>query len=166
MFSPKLDDAALRAPDKSELPKLFDSIGELKMAVVTLDTAIARVLPQNQAFRTLCFYLLSNDYGDSDLGGKSTKVQILTGFVNKVLLLNAKAWVEKKKYFSHQDLSSKCKCFLELQQHCAVECRSPQKETETQQILWGMGWKQNLHHPQVDLYEIQKRGLQRNQGQA
>lgn len=112
MLSPKSVEAALRAPDRAEAPKSFDSIGELKMAVATLDTAITRVMPWNQAFRTPSLFLLSTDFGDSDLGGKASKVQILTGFVNEVMLQNARYWVEKKKYFSHQDLSSKWPSFL------------------------------------------------------
>ena len=112
MLSPKSVETALRNPDKSESPKLFDTLGELKTAVITLDTAILRVMPWNHAFRTLALYLVSTNYGDSELGGKSSKVQVLTGFVNEVMLQNAKAWVEKRKYFSHQDLVNKWPAFM------------------------------------------------------
>jgi len=112
MLSPKSVETALRNPDKSESPKLFHTIGELKVAVIILDTAILRVMPWNHAFRTLALYLLSNDYGNSELAGKTSKVHVLTGFVNEVLLQNAKAWVEKRKYSSHQDLVNKWPTFL------------------------------------------------------
>jgi hypothetical protein len=112
MLSPKSVETALRNPDKSESPKLFDTLGELKTAVITLDTAILRVMPWNHAFRTLALYLVSTNYGDSELGGKTSKVQVLTGFVNEVMLQNAKAWVEKRKYFSHQDLVNKWPAFM------------------------------------------------------
>jgi len=112
MLSPKSVETALRNPDKSESPKLFHTIGELKVAVIILDTAILWVMPWNHAFRTLALYLLSNDYGNSELAGKTSKVHVLTGFVNEVLLQNAKAWVEKRKYSSHQDLVNKWPAFL------------------------------------------------------
>jgi hypothetical protein len=112
MLSPKSVEAALRFPDKLEAPKPFDNLNELKLAVATLDTAIQRVMPWNYSFRTLSLFLMSNDFGASELGGKSGRVTVLTGFVNEVLLGNARSWVEKKKYFSHQDLTSKWPSFL------------------------------------------------------
>jgi len=171
MLSPKSVETALRNPDKSESPKLFDTIGELKTAVITLDTAILRVMPWNHAFRTLALYLVSTNYGDSELGGKTSKVQVLTGFVNEVMLQNAKAWVEKRKYFSHQDLVNKWPAFMN-RSSSVLKTAEPsrgsqkkQKHTKTGSASGGGGWFPT-NRPQMGVQKVQPRGLQGNWGQA
>lgn len=116
MLSTKSVEAAWRFPDKLEAPKSFETLQELKLALATLDTAVHRVMPWNMSFRTLFLFLILNDFGASDLAGKSARISLLTGFVDEVMRANARNWEEKKKYLSHQELCVKWAAFLSRNQ--------------------------------------------------
>jgi hypothetical protein len=93
-----------RAPDKSDAPKEFEHMNELKAAMLTLENAIFRVTPWNMAFKTLNNFVYSNDFGESELGSRSAKMTLLADFVDEILQLNALNWEESKVYLSSQDL--------------------------------------------------------------
>jgi len=93
-----------RAPDKSDAPKEFESMHELKAAMLTLENAIFRVTPWNMAFKTLNNFVHSNDFGESESFGRSAKTTLLADFVDEILQLNALNWEETKVYLSSQDL--------------------------------------------------------------
>jgi len=132
MLSPKSVDAALLAPDKTDAPKAFDSLNELKMAVATLDTAIQRIMPWNLSFRTMSLFLLQNDFGVADLTGKTGRLSVTTGFVNEIILSNARSWVEKRKYLSHQELSNKWPSFL-ARNSVLIRAEEKPKKTNSRQ---------------------------------
>jgi len=112
MLSRKSVDEAWRDPDKSETPKEFETIRELQSAMTTLECAIHRVMPWNWSFKTLLLFLISNDFGASDLSGKTVTISFTANFVDEILRANARNWEEKKKFFSHQDLCSRWSSFL------------------------------------------------------
>jgi hypothetical protein len=116
MLSTKSVELAWRHPDRSEALKDFESIQELKVAMATLDTAVLKIMPWNMAFKTLNLFLILNDFGASDLSGKSSRLLLLTGFVDEVLRINARNWEERKKYLSHQELCVKWAAFLSRNQ--------------------------------------------------
>ncbi len=94
-------------PDKSDTPKEFDSLFDLKMAMVTLEGAMHKVMPWNFAYKTIYIFMVSVDFGESDLAGCDTRTQILANFVDEALRANARNWEEKKKFLYHQDLCIK-----------------------------------------------------------
>ncbi len=112
MLSRKSVEDAWKLPDKAETPKEFENLQDLKMALLTLENAIHKVMPWNMSFKTLFNFLHSNEFGASELGGKSSRVALLANFVDEVLRMNARNWVEKKRYLSHQDLCLKWSTFL------------------------------------------------------
>jgi hypothetical protein len=89
---------AWKDSDKSEFKTLFD----FKMAMLTLEGAIHKVMPWNYAFQTVYIFLVSVDFGESVLSGKA-RIQFLTNFVDEALRANARNWEEKKKFLSNQD---------------------------------------------------------------
>jgi hypothetical protein len=105
-----------RCPEKAEGPKEFESLQEFKMAMVTLESAIFRAMPWNMAFRTLHTFLQANDFGSSELGGRSARLTLLADFVDEILQLNAANWEEKKVYLSNPDLVSRWSTFLNRNQ--------------------------------------------------
>jgi hypothetical protein len=72
--------------------------------MASLDMAIRKVMPWNMAFATLHMFLITNDFGDSELSGKSAKLIHLANFVDEIIRANARNWEEKKVYLSHQDI--------------------------------------------------------------
>ena len=89
---------AWKNSDKSEFKTLFD----FKMAMLTLQGAIHKVMPWNYTFQTVYIFLVSVDFGESILSGKA-RIQFLTNFVDEALRANARNWEEKKKFLSNQD---------------------------------------------------------------
>jgi hypothetical protein len=105
MLSTKSVEEAWKAGDKSDSPKEFESLQELKMALATLDGVYQKVMPWNMAFKTLHTFLISINFGESDLSQKSGKLSVLANFVDEILRGNARNWEEKKNFFSYQDLA-------------------------------------------------------------
>ena len=85
----------------------FESIQELKMAVVTLDACMKKVMPWNSAFATIAIFLHSVDFGSNDLSGKSDKLTFLADFIDESVHYNAQAWDEERVFLSAQDISAK-----------------------------------------------------------
>jgi hypothetical protein len=116
MLSKHTVEIAWRDPDKSELPKEFETIQELHLAMSTLECVIHKIMPWNMSFKTLLLFMVSIDFGSSDFSGKPIKLSILANFVDEVLRANARNWEEKKKFLSHQDLCVKWSSFLSRNQ--------------------------------------------------
>jgi hypothetical protein len=107
MLSQGSVEEAWKNPDKSDTPKEFDSLFDLKMAMVTLEGAMHKVMPWNFSYKTIYIFMVSVDFGETDLAGCDTRTQILANFVDEALRANARNWEEKKKFLSHQDLCVK-----------------------------------------------------------
>jgi hypothetical protein len=93
-----------RAADKADTPKEFVSLQELKVAMAALEGAIQRVTPWNAAFKTLSIFLTVNNFGESELAGRPTRVSVIVNFIDEVLRANARNWEEKKPFESAQEL--------------------------------------------------------------
>jgi len=79
----------------------------LLMAMLSLEGAIHKVMPWNFAFKTVYIFMVSVDFGESELSGKPYRLQFLSNFVDEAIRANARNWEEKKKFLSHQDLCVK-----------------------------------------------------------
>jgi hypothetical protein len=132
-------EAALRFPDRAEAPKSFETLQDFKMAVATLETAIQRIMPWNLSFRTLSLFLITNDFGYSDLGGKNSKLDLLSNFANEAILANARAWEERKKFLSHQDLCGKWSAFLNRNQGSLRGEQNSRKQNKSGRPSQGIG---------------------------
>jgi hypothetical protein len=107
MLSQGSVEGAWKNSEKSETPKDFESLFDFKMAMVTMEGAMHKVMPWNFAFKTIYIYVVSVDFGESELAGYSPKLQFLTKFVDEAVRSNARNWEEKKTFLSHQDLCVK-----------------------------------------------------------
>jgi hypothetical protein len=105
LLSPKSVEEAWKESDKSDSPHEFDNMHDFKVAMATLEGGIHRVSPWNFAFKTLHLFMLSINYGENELGGKTNKPVHLANFVDEILRSNARNWEEKKKFLSYQDIS-------------------------------------------------------------
>jgi hypothetical protein len=98
---------AWKDSDKSDSPKEFETLFDFKMAMLTMEGAIHKVMPWNFAFKTVYIFVVSVDFGESDLSEATSRLQFLTNFVDEALRANARNWEEKKKFLSNQDLCVK-----------------------------------------------------------
>jgi hypothetical protein len=105
LLSPKSVEEAWKETEKSDTPREFDNLHDFKVAMATLEGGIHRVSPWNFAFKTLHLFMLSMNYGENELSGKTNKPVFLANFVDEVLRSNARNWEEKKKFLSSQDLA-------------------------------------------------------------
>jgi hypothetical protein len=65
---------------------------EFRVAMATLDGAFQKVMPWNMAFKTLYTFMVSINFGESDLSSKTNKLVILANFVDEVLRANTRNW--------------------------------------------------------------------------
>jgi len=98
---------AWKVSERSDSPKEFVTLLDFKMAMVTLEGAIHKVMPWNFAFKTVYIFMVSIDFGETELSGKPFRLQFLSNFVDEAIRANARNWEEKKKFLSHQDLCMK-----------------------------------------------------------
>jgi hypothetical protein len=105
LLSPKSVEEAWKESEKIESPREFDTMNDFKIAMATLEGGIHRVAPWNFAFKTLHLFMVSMNYGENELNGKTNKPVFLANFVDEVLRCTARNWEEKKKFLSYQDLA-------------------------------------------------------------
>jgi hypothetical protein len=77
------------------------------LALTTLEGGFHRVMPWNFSFKALNFFLVSINFGESELSGRAGRILFLSNFVDEVLRINARNWEEKKPFLSYMDLSVK-----------------------------------------------------------
>ena len=76
---------AWKDSDKSDAPKEFETLFDFKMAMLTMEGAIHKVMPWNFAFKTVYIFVVSVDFGESDLSEATSRLQFLTNFVDEAL---------------------------------------------------------------------------------
>ena len=134
---------AWKTSDKSDSPKPFESLFDFKMAMVSLEGAIHKVMPWNFAFKTIYIFVVSVDFGETDLIGHSSRIQLLSNFVDEAIRANARNWEEKKKFLSHQDLCVKWNSHLTRRgasSKSAPSTKSKSKDGESKDKKKVPGW--------------------------
>ena len=99
-------------PDKGSEVKEFDSMHDLKMAVVALEACIKKVYWWNNSFTTLAIFLHTIGFGENDLATYPDKLTILANFIDEVIKFNAQAWDEERFFLSAQDVTAKWSALL------------------------------------------------------
>jgi hypothetical protein len=105
MLAPKSVEEGWKATEKNETPKEFETMQDFRVAMATLEGGIHKVMPWNMAFKTLYFFMVSNNFGELELSSKPNRLTLLANFVDEILRANARNWEEKKKFLSFQDLA-------------------------------------------------------------
>lgn len=93
--------------EKEHEHKEFETIHELKMAVVALDGAIRKALPWNHSFAAVAIFMHSVEFGEKELNGKNNKLTFLADFIDEIISYNATAWDEERVYMGAQDIAGK-----------------------------------------------------------
>jgi hypothetical protein len=107
LLSHKSVEESWKQAEKSDSPKEFENLNEFKTAIANLEGGFHRVMPWNFSFKALNFFLISINFGESELAGRTGRLMFLGNFVDEVLRTNARNWEEKKPFLSYQDLSVK-----------------------------------------------------------
>ena len=99
-------------PEKGGEVKEFDSMHDLKMAVVALEACIKKVYWWNNSFTTLAIFLHTIGFGENDLAAYPDKLTILANFIDEVIKFNAQAWDEGRFFLSAQEVTAKWSALL------------------------------------------------------
>ncbi len=90
----------------------FDSLQELKMAVVALEACVHKVMPWNFSVTTIAIFLHSVNFGEAELAGKRDSLSFLADFVDEILRHNAQAWDEGRHFMSNMEVGAKWSAML------------------------------------------------------
>jgi hypothetical protein len=105
LLSNKSVEDSWKAGEKTDSPREFETLNEFKVAMACLEGGFHKVMPWNFSFKALNFFLVSINYGESELGNKNDRLIVLSNFVDEALRTNARNWEERKPFLSYQDLS-------------------------------------------------------------
>jgi hypothetical protein len=103
------------AGKKSEGDKDILELGELKLAVRVLRSAMSLVMPWNHSVAALEGFLLQTNYCASDLANVERKAHILMKFVDYVLIQNGDRWRDAEPFLSAGELKSTWAAFYGAQ---------------------------------------------------
>ena len=92
--------------------KEFESLHELKMAVVALEACIKKVFRWNNSFTTVAIFLHTIEFGETDLAAYSDRLTVLADFIDEILKFNAQAWDEERFFLSAQEVTAKWSALL------------------------------------------------------
>jgi hypothetical protein len=90
----------------------FSEIGEFQLALRTLRTAAAFIMPWNFSFTAIENFLINTRFCKDDLGNIENKAQILTQFTDYVLSENASKWRDAEPFLSSGELKNTWNAFF------------------------------------------------------
>jgi hypothetical protein len=98
-----------------EADEEIQELGEFKLAVRVLRSAVSMVMPWNFSVAALEGFLLQTNYCLQDLQNVERKAQILTKFCDYVLSQNADRWRDSEPFLSAGELKSTWAAFFGAQ---------------------------------------------------
>ncbi len=116
----------------------FSEHCEFQLALRTMRTAAAFIMPWNFSFTALENFLINTRYCKDDLGNIENKAQILTQFTDYVLSENASKWRDVEPSLSAGELKNTWSAFFTARPQSAFVKKEP---TKTEVLPNG---KQNL----------------------
>ena len=112
MFTSHALKSAWASPEKGGEVKEFDSLHDIKMAVVALDICIRKVFWWNCSFATVAIFLHTIEFGENDLASFPDRLTVLADFIDEILKFNAQAWDEERFFMSAQEITAKWSAIL------------------------------------------------------
>lgn len=112
----------------------ISDLGEFKLAVRALRTAMMLVHPWNMSVAALEGFLLQSNFCTVDLAGTEKKAQLLTQFCDYVLLQNSEKWRDGESFLSTADLKGTWAAFFAARPQSAG-MRVQQKNSNTAKKL-------------------------------
>jgi len=95
---------AWNATEKTAESKVFESLHELKIAVVAMDQCFKKVMSWNAAFVPVAIFLHSIEFGEAELKGRSDWLAFVADFVDEILSYNAQAWDKVRHFMTFQEV--------------------------------------------------------------
>ncbi len=118
----------------------FSEHSEFQLALQTMRTAAAFIMPWNFSFTVLENFLINTRYCKNDLGNIENKAQILTQFTDYALSENASKWRDTEPSLSAGELKNSWSAFFTARPQSAFVKKEP---TQTEVLP---NRKQNLKH--------------------
>ena len=107
LFTPSAIQSVWNTVDRADISKEFENLNDLKVAVCALNVAVHKVFPWNYSVQALSLFLISINFGETELGNKPSRLVFLADFIDEVLKANAQAWDESKPFQSNENLCAK-----------------------------------------------------------
>jgi hypothetical protein len=127
----------------------FSEIGEFQLALRTLRTAAAFIMPWNFSFTAIENFLINTRYCKDDLGNIENKAQILTQFTDYVLSENASKWRDAEPFLSSGELKNTWNAFFTARPQSAFIKKVSPKSDDLQSKKQGQ--KQPRKLPFIDV---------------
>ena len=116
---------------ESALPN-FSELGEFQLALRTMRTAAAFVMPWNMSFTALENFLVNSKFCAADLGSIDNKAQILTQFTDYVITENASKWRDAEPFLSSGELKNTWAAFFSARPQSAFVKKEAVKQENSQ----------------------------------
>jgi len=122
MASPEALKTARGTEDRSsELPKKdFESLHDFQMALGSLRAGLQCIHPWNMSLTILELFLLSVDFGATELPDLTKRLRFLSEFADDIIQFNAEAWDDAKPILLTPDLSARWMSRLLVQRGTAA----------------------------------------------
>jgi hypothetical protein len=104
-------------------------LGEFQLALRTLRTAAAFVMPWNFSFTALENFIINSRYCKADLGEIDNKAQILSQFCDYVLAENASKWRDSEPFLSSGELKNTWNAFFSARPQSAFSKKEATKQS-------------------------------------
>ncbi len=127
----------------------FSEIGEFQLALRTLRTAAAFIMPWNFSFTAIENFLINTRFCKDDLGNIENKAQILTQFTDYVLSENASKWRDAEPFLSSGELKNTWNAFFTARPQSAFVKKVSPKQDDLQSKK--QGHKQPRKLPFIDV---------------
>jgi hypothetical protein len=122
--------ASTKKPGEGEDDAL--ELGELKLAVRVLRSAMSFVMPWNHSVAALEGFLLQTNYCAGDLANVDRKAHILTKFVDYVLQQNGDRWRDTEPFLSAGELKTTWSAFFGAQPVSQLGSNNKKKQGQKQ----------------------------------
>ncbi len=81
MLAPKFIEERWKMADKTKTPKEFKTMQDFRVSMTTLEGRNHKVILWNMTFKTLYFFMVSDNFRESELSGKPNKLTFLPNFM-------------------------------------------------------------------------------------
>ena len=125
----------------------FSEIGEFQLAMRTLRSAAAFVMPWNFSYTALENFLISSQFCKFDIGTLDKQAQLLTSFTDYILAENASKWRNSEPFLSAGELKSAWQSFFSARPQAALAKKPSQQQKERSQSNPNRNRQQNNRAP-------------------
>ncbi len=112
-------------------------LGELKLALRAMRTAMSLVMPWNLSIAALEGFLIQTNFCSADLASVERKAQVLTQFCDYVLSRNSERWRNEQQFLTSGELKEVWFTFFSARPQASIQQRFRSQPPQKKQRLLG-----------------------------